>query len=75
MEDLDVDELKPVFYYNKGGSKHLYFYYPKTREMFSLTNNRLHWRLKLFGTFRPIYVNRDELRLVGVKIEDCIKLN
>lgn len=60
-----TEELLPIRGFEIGGSRLLYFHYPKTDEMFTLKNTWLHRKLNMFGTFRQIEVDRDGLELIG----------
>ena len=59
------EELLPIRGFEIGGTRMLYFHWPKTDEMFTLKNTWLHRKLNMFGTFRQIEVDRDGLVLIG----------
>ncbi|MBM10158.1 MAG: hypothetical protein CMF69_11395 [Magnetovibrio sp.] len=60
----EEEELVPIIDYPTG-NKVLYFHWPKTGELFRLKNGWLHNKLKMFGTFRNIHIERKDLILVG----------
>ena len=66
---MSEEELKPFRAFVVGGMRQLYFHWPKTDELFTLEDKWLHGRLNMFGTFRTIRVERDDLRLAGTMEE------
>ena len=61
-----IDELIPLFSFHNG-YKQLFFYYPKTDDLFILKEMAFHKRLTMFGLSKSIYVDEDDLIFQGKK--------
>ena len=71
MYYIMIEELIPLFSFHNG-HKQLFFHYPKTDEVFILRDIAFHNRLTMFGLFKSIYIDDDDLLLQGKK-EDILK--
>jgi len=60
-------ELIAIIQYDTGGIKQLYFHNPQTDIIYILKNLSYYNRLKMFGSFRNIYVDEDDLISCGKK--------
>lgn len=60
-------ELVGIIQYDTSGIKQLYFHNPQTDNIYILKNISYHNRLRMFGSFRNIYVDEDDLILCGKK--------
>jgi len=63
---MSEEELIPLITYCNG-FKRLFFHRPKTDELYILKNIGYHNRLKMFGSFRNIYVEEKDLIPQGKK--------
>ena len=63
---MSEEELIPLIT-NCDGNKRLFFHRPKTDELYILKNIGYHNRLKMFGSFRNIHVEENDLLLQGKK--------
>ena len=60
-------ELVAILQYDASGTKQLYFHDQQTDNIYILKNISYHNRLKMFGSFRNIYIDEDDLISCGKK--------
>ena len=71
-----MEELAPILCFIKG-VKYLYFHRKKTDDLYKLKDKAKHNHLRMFGLMREIYVDPNDLVLVGKRsqLDDKIILH